>query len=147
MPTARIATEFAMIHASPTRNATVAPTMEHATAPTISDAIGANSDSIKAARISFGSSASDLRVWSSFLINMRPTRLSRSSKSYPRLFNAMQIASHIGNQDERTRIGGTTISIKLSGTSAAGRTAIFFVQRLGRIADLLASIAQKASKA
>jgi hypothetical protein len=120
MPTARIAIEFAMIHASPTRRATVAPTMEHATAPTSSDAIGANSDSISAARISFGSSASVLRVWSNFLINMRPTRLSRRSRWYSRLFNALQIASSIGNQDERTEISPATISLKLSGFPDAG---------------------------
>jgi hypothetical protein len=78
--------------------------MEQATAPSISVAIGAKSDSISAARISFGSSASALRVWSNFLINMRPTRLSRSLRSYRRLFNAMQIAWCIGNQDERTGI-------------------------------------------
>ena len=44
MPTARIATEFAMIHWSPTRSATAAPTMEQATAPRISEAIGAKSE-------------------------------------------------------------------------------------------------------
>src|SRR5262245_40519213 len=120
MPNARIAIELAMIHASPTRRATVAPTMEHAAAPTISDAIGANSDSIRAARISFGSSASALRVWSNFLINMRPTRLSRRSRWYPRLFNALQIASSIGNQDERREISPATISVKLFGFLDAG---------------------------
>ena len=54
MPTAKIATEFAMIQSSPTRSATAAPMIEQAMAPTISDAIGANSDSISAARISGG---------------------------------------------------------------------------------------------
>jgi hypothetical protein len=36
--------------------------IEHASAPTISDAIGANRDSTSEARISAGSSASDRRV-------------------------------------------------------------------------------------
>ena len=52
MPTARIAIELAMIQSSPTRSATAAPMIEQATAPTISEAIGANSDSTSAARIS-----------------------------------------------------------------------------------------------
>src|SRR5690348_16438343 len=109
MPTARIASELPMIHLSPTRNATAAPMIEQATAPTISDAIGANSDSISAARISLGSSASALRVWSNFLINMRPTQLSRRPRWYAPLFNAKQIALYIGNQDERTAFGRGTI--------------------------------------
>src|SRR5262245_38517668 len=104
MPTARIATELAMIHWSPTRIATAAPTIEQATAPRISEAIGAKSDSINAARISFGSSASALRVWSNFLINIRPTRLSRRLGSYAGLLNAKQIAWCIRNQDERSGI-------------------------------------------
>ena len=54
MPTAKIATEVAMMPESPTRNATAAPMIEQAMAPTISDAIGANSDSINAARMSGG---------------------------------------------------------------------------------------------
>ena len=70
MPTAKIATEFARIHSLPTRNATAAPVIEQAIAPTISDAIGANSDSTSAARISGGSSASALLVSMSLLISM-----------------------------------------------------------------------------
>src|SRR5262245_56659347 len=51
--------------------------MEQATASTIRDAIGAKSDSISAARISLGSSASALRICSYFLTSMRPTRLTQ----------------------------------------------------------------------
>ena len=44
MPTAKIAAELAISHSLPTRNATAAPMIEQATAPTISEAIGANSE-------------------------------------------------------------------------------------------------------
>ncbi len=50
MPTARIAAELAISQLSPTRIATAAPMIDMATAPTISETIGANSDSISAAR-------------------------------------------------------------------------------------------------
>jgi hypothetical protein len=36
------------------------------------------------------------------------------------LFNALQIASSIGNQDERREISPATISVKLSGFPDAG---------------------------
>ncbi len=70
MPAAKIAIEMAISHSLPTRNATATPMIEQATAPTTSEATGANSDSISAARISVVSSASALRVSISFLISM-----------------------------------------------------------------------------
>ena len=48
MPTAKIATDVTVIEGSPARNATASPTIEQATAPTIRDAIGVNSDSFSA---------------------------------------------------------------------------------------------------
>jgi len=63
------------------------------------------------------------------------------------LFNAMQIASDIGNQDERTAIGGTTISIKLSGSLApAGKTNFVMLGKTS--ADFCRSpVAQKSVRA
>src|ERR1017187_10329964 len=113
MPIARIAIESAMIQGSPTRNATSAPTIAQATAPTISDAIGANSDATSAARISVGSFASALRVWSSFVISMWLERLPRCRRSYVAKLNMMQTAQPIDGIDERVANGGVTISIKL----------------------------------
>ncbi|MBI3703208.1 MAG: hypothetical protein HY244_04970 [Rhizobiales bacterium] len=65
-----MAIELAMIHRSPTLNATTMPIIEQLTAPIVSEEIGANNDSTKAARISVGRFASALRVCSSFLISM-----------------------------------------------------------------------------
>jgi PAS fold len=85
----------------------------HHPGPTTSDATGANSDSISAARISVGSSASALRVWSSFVISMWLARLPRCRRSYVAKLNMMQTAQPIGGIDERVAKGGVTISIKL----------------------------------
>ncbi|HWC92781.1 MAG TPA: hypothetical protein VG475_06665 [Pseudolabrys sp.] len=65
---------MAMIARLPTLNATAMPMIEPLRAPIASDAIGANNDSINAARVSGGSSASAWRIWISFLKIMRPVQ-------------------------------------------------------------------------
>jgi hypothetical protein len=74
MPTAKIATELAMIALLPTLSATTMPMIEQLIAPTVSEEIGANNDLTRAARISGGSSASARRISISFLTSIEPVR-------------------------------------------------------------------------
>jgi hypothetical protein len=62
IPAAKIAAELIMIALLWTLSAMAMPMTEQLIAPIVSEAIGAKSDSTKAARISPGSSASVLRV-------------------------------------------------------------------------------------
>src|SRR5664280_2355187 len=100
MPTAKIAIELAMISQLPTLHATAMPMIEPLMAPAVSEAIGANSDLISAARISGGSSASARSVWIIRLISMCFTRLPLHPRKYRPIFNTRQIDQAIATRDE-----------------------------------------------
>src|ERR1039458_1820659 len=108
-PTAKIAAELAMIARLPTLNATAIPMIEQLMAPVVSEAIGANSDLISAARNSCGSSASARSVWIIRLISMCFTRLPLHPRKYRPIFNTRQIDQAIATRDERVANGAVTI--------------------------------------